>query len=167
MCVCRLPFRDAPAGKQEHRRWLVRIGRGEYVWPAPLLESEPGGSGDEMKNKGLVRCQGARRVVGRLLVRDLVHRATVCECWTDEWMYGEPRAGQSILIHNSIVTRCYSYVFMVLCYSFFYMRLLDEDRINVVQGRGCREDVVNLGAGYAIIGGTCVLVDRGCGWTSV
>ena len=52
-------------------------------------------------------------------------------------------------------------MFMVLCNCFFlYTGLVDAGRINVLLGRGCREDVVSLGAGDAIVGGTCV-VDRG------
>ena len=62
----------------------------------------------------------------------------------------EARPGQvgRFLVHNSIVTRCYSYMFTVVCNSFFNMHLLDADKINVVLGRG-REDVVNFGAGSA------------------
>jgi hypothetical protein len=52
-----------------------------------MYESGPEGSGYDL---GLGRCQGAKRIVGKLLVRDTVRRATVRELWTDELMCGEP-----------------------------------------------------------------------------
>ena len=60
---------------------------GEYVWPQ--LEPEPERSGNEWKRAGSARCQGARRMVGKRLVRNPVNRAMVCSLWADQWMGSE------------------------------------------------------------------------------
>ena len=80
--------------RKERRRWLVGIARGEYVLARDRVR--PAGAGGIRRDVGLVRCQGARRMVGRLLVRDPVRRATVRELWTDEWMCGNPIQGRLV-----------------------------------------------------------------------
>jgi protein-serine/threonine kinase len=75
-------------GVLERRQWLMRIARGEWEWPGGELERdgvvEDGG---ELVGERLVESQGARRMVGRLLVRDPRKRARVSELWDDEWMW--------------------------------------------------------------------------------
>jgi protein-serine/threonine kinase len=73
--------------RMQRRKWLMQIARGEYRWPSDVLN---GVSGDEneLRGPGLVKSEGARRLVGRLLVRDPVRRAAIEELWNDEWMLG-------------------------------------------------------------------------------
>lgn len=66
----------------------MRIARGEWTWPeAPEGEVE---DGEELEGPMLARCEGARRVVGRLLVRDYRKRARIADLWEDEWMREDP-----------------------------------------------------------------------------
>ncbi|KAF9464616.1 kinase-like domain-containing protein [Collybia nuda] len=82
------------AGRAERRHWLMRIARGEYEWPEHAGE----GAGDvdlqgddELMGRGLVDSAGAKRLVGRLLVRDPRKRARVADLFGDAWMGGEGR----------------------------------------------------------------------------
>lgn len=73
-------------GVFERRQWLMRIARGEWEWPGgELLERVEGE--EELVGERLVESRGARRMVGRLLVRDPRKRARVAELWDDEWMW--------------------------------------------------------------------------------
>ncbi|KAI0628759.1 kinase-like domain-containing protein, partial [Trametes polyzona] len=70
----------------ERRALLVRIAKGEYSWPeAPSSDDNSG----ELKGAALVKSEGIRRIVGRLLVRDPRKRARVADLWDDEWMHGD------------------------------------------------------------------------------
>ena len=64
----------------------MRIARGEWEWPLPCVD---GGGEGELVGTGLVRSEGARRVVARLLVRNPRKRGRVGELWGDVWMGGE------------------------------------------------------------------------------
>lgn len=74
-----LPFSDPPAtspappspsvhGQNQRRAYLLRIAQCQYD-PRELSE-------------------GARRIVGKLLVRNPANRARVAELWSDPWMRG-------------------------------------------------------------------------------
>ncbi|KAG5643563.1 hypothetical protein DXG03_000657 [Asterophora parasitica] len=94
-------------GKEGRRAWLMRIARGEYEWPlgpascaitetgAPATQTgteekeEEEGKGKELIGPALAHSTGARRIVGRLLVRDPRKRARIAELWGDTWMGGE------------------------------------------------------------------------------
>lgn len=81
------PRRDE---RSERRALLMRIANGQYSWPelptSKIGEREESG---ELRGVELVRSEGVRRVVGRLLVRDPKKRAKVAQLWEDEWMNGE------------------------------------------------------------------------------
>ena len=76
----------------ERRQWLMRIARGEYEWPGDQGEgveesrSEVKKEKDELVGSGLIHSQGARRIVGRLLIRDPRKRARIGDLWDDSWM---------------------------------------------------------------------------------
>jgi protein-serine/threonine kinase len=80
----------------ERRHWLMRIARGEYEWPGDLgegveesqteVEVETEKEKDELVGSGLIHSQGARRIVGRLLIRDPGKRARIGDLWDDSWM---------------------------------------------------------------------------------
>ena len=80
----------------ERRHWLMRIARGEYEWPGDQgegveesqseMEVEKEKEKDEFVGSGLIHSQGARRIVGRLLVRDPKKRARIGDLWDDSWM---------------------------------------------------------------------------------
>ena len=90
-----LPCASAGCRLGMHLSAKGSAGGGWSESPGGRLESEPEGSGG-LKGEGLVRCQGAKRMVGRLLVHDLVCRATLRELWTDEWICGEPIQGRLV-----------------------------------------------------------------------
>jgi protein-serine/threonine kinase len=87
-------------GTGRRRQWLMRIAKGEYEWPVCDCWDEfgIGGTesnaavkekvGEELIGRRLVESEGARRMVGKLLVRDPKKRARVSELWGDEWMFG-------------------------------------------------------------------------------
>lgn len=74
----------------ERRQWLMRIVKGEWVWPShdPTGESGSvvGEREGELRGAQLTKSAGARRVVGKLLVRDPSRRARIVDLWDDEWM---------------------------------------------------------------------------------
>ena len=76
----------------ERRHWLMRIARGEYEWPGDQREGAESQSEVEEKEKDglvgsdLIHSQGARRIVGRLLIRDPRKRARIGDLWDDSWM---------------------------------------------------------------------------------
>ncbi|KAJ3514169.1 hypothetical protein NLJ89_g2523 [Agrocybe chaxingu] len=84
----------------ERRHWLMRIARGEWTWPSddadgvdeaiPTNEVDRHMEEDEEELVGprLVKSQGARRIVSRLLVRDTKKRARIGDLWDDPWMNG-------------------------------------------------------------------------------
>lgn len=83
-------------GLAERRHWLMSIARGEWVWPGDEMggkEDDSSGVGvntgeEELVGSELVKSQGARRIVERLLVRDPRKRARIVDMWEDEWMFG-------------------------------------------------------------------------------
>ena len=76
----------------ERRHWLMRIARGEYEWPGDQGEGAEGSQSEteveknELVGSGLMHSQGARRIVGRLLIRDPRKRARIGDLWGDSWM---------------------------------------------------------------------------------
>ena len=78
----------------ERRHWLMRIARGEYEWPGDQGEGAEESQSveheetekDELFGSDLIRSQGARRIVGRLLIRDPKKRARIGDLWDDSWM---------------------------------------------------------------------------------
>ena len=78
----------------ERRHWLMRIARGEYEWPGDQgddveesqSEVEKEKEKDELVGSGLIHSQGARRIVGRLLIRDPRKRGRIGDLWDDSWM---------------------------------------------------------------------------------
>ena len=75
------------------KHWLMRIARGEYEWPGGEGVEEESQSHveeeeekDELVGSGLKHSQGARRIVGRLLIRDPMKRARIGDLWDDPWM---------------------------------------------------------------------------------
>lgn len=78
------PRRDERA---ERRALLMRIAKAEYSWPAaPEASLE---STTLLRGLGLVRSEGAQRIVNKLLVRDPRKRSRVQELWDDEWFSDE------------------------------------------------------------------------------
>ncbi|KDQ59710.1 hypothetical protein JAAARDRAFT_629863 [Jaapia argillacea MUCL 33604] len=96
---------DERARSRERRSWLVRIAKGEYVWPEPptpppisptsdssSVEGVEDGLGvwDEvLRGEELIRSVGIKRVVGRLLIRNPEKRAKVGDVLGDEWVCGD------------------------------------------------------------------------------
>ncbi|KAJ3755901.1 kinase-like protein, partial [Lentinula raphanica] len=71
----------------QRRQWLMKIARGEWHWPEAENESRPSSvAGSELRGHDLVHSSGAKRAVGRLLVRDPSRRARVKDLWDDEWV---------------------------------------------------------------------------------
>ena len=66
----------------------MRIARGEWEWPAEMSDAK-GEEGEELTGPALVRCEAAKRIVSRLLVRDPRKRARIQDLWEDEWMRGD------------------------------------------------------------------------------
>lgn len=58
-------------GERERRSWLLRIAKGEWTWP-------------DTEEKDV--WDGARNMVGRLLLRSRRKRATLQDVWGDEWL---------------------------------------------------------------------------------
>lgn len=87
---------SSAGGAVGRRQWLMRIAKGEYDWPelsvigegVGQVQEEGEGEGGELIGRRLVESEGARRMVGRLLVRDPKKRARVGELWSDEWTGG-------------------------------------------------------------------------------
>jgi protein-serine/threonine kinase len=86
----------------ERRHWLMRIARGEWTWPgvqsgeqeeATALPSDRAAASAELVGARLVQSLGARRIVGRLLVRDPRKRARIADLWDDAWMRGGGEEG--------------------------------------------------------------------------
>jgi serine/threonine protein kinase len=96
LAACRLPFDARPPGapavqtSRDRRKMLIKIASGEYAWPG----LEPYATDDEaaaarLSGTALARSPGIRRVVARLLVRDVTQRSTMANLWEDEWMWDE------------------------------------------------------------------------------
>ncbi|KAG2020913.1 CAMK/CAMKL/GIN4 protein kinase, variant 2 [Coprinopsis cinerea AmutBmut pab1-1] len=74
----------------ERRAWLMRIAKGEYEWPEVPSDAAAVEDGDgELVGPRLALSEGAKRVVGRLLVRDPKKRARIVDLWEDDWMRGD------------------------------------------------------------------------------
>ncbi|KAF9533612.1 kinase-like domain-containing protein [Crepidotus variabilis] len=78
----------------ERRHWLMKIARGEWVWPDGgggedvEMPAEQDGDHSELVGQHLARSNGAKRIVERLLVRDPKKRARIVDLWQDVWMCG-------------------------------------------------------------------------------
>lgn len=79
----------------ERRQWLMKIARGEYEWPSSASESTAdvatnghADDAEELVGQELVKSEGVKRIVGRLLVRDPRKRARIMDLWNDGWMWG-------------------------------------------------------------------------------
>ncbi|KZT03478.1 kinase-like protein [Laetiporus sulphureus 93-53] len=91
------PQREAKrrdAIRMERRALLMRIAKAEYSWPEQEEEGDGIADGGEeqdgrLTGTALVRSQGLRRMVERLLVRDPKKRSKIIDLWEDEWMHGE------------------------------------------------------------------------------
>ncbi|KAF8655813.1 hypothetical protein AX16_002898 [Volvariella volvacea WC 439] len=77
-------------GVAERRAWLMRIARGEWIWPTSSGSAEESMDCEDgvLVGKRLVESAGAKRMVERLLIRDPTKRANMEELWDDEWMQG-------------------------------------------------------------------------------
>ncbi|THH20053.1 hypothetical protein EW146_g1241 [Bondarzewia mesenterica] len=95
----RLPFDPVEGGDKAARKaWLMRIARGDYVWPenhelarpsptrAEKGHEDEDAAEQEVCGSALGMLPSVRRIVARLLVRDSRKRARVSELWDDEWM---------------------------------------------------------------------------------
>jgi protein-serine/threonine kinase len=91
-----LPFDSPPPpmdaeAERARRKWVLRVVRGEWSWPAmdgdgaPAVEShrepEP-----ELHGAALVSIAAAQNLVARLLVSDPSRRTRVSALWDDPWM---------------------------------------------------------------------------------
>lgn len=72
--------------RTQRRQWLMRIAKGEYSWPE-LGNDEPLPK-EELIGPRLALSRGARRIVGKLLVRNPTKRARIADLWNDPWMEG-------------------------------------------------------------------------------
>jgi protein-serine/threonine kinase len=81
---------DAPPtdldAERARRRWVLRVVRGEWTWPAPAVDEQVQG---EPRGVQLMRLGAVRDVVARLLVSDPRRRARVGALWDEPWMHGE------------------------------------------------------------------------------
>ena len=94
LVVQKLPFGEGVVGnksagerpdKTERKKWLMRIAKGEYSWP------EVGNAESalaDLVGPSLASSCGAKRIVGKLLVRDPGKRARIADLWADPWMKG-------------------------------------------------------------------------------
>ena len=82
------PPADADA-ERARRRWVLRVVRGEWAWPAPVVGELDQG---EAHGVQLGRLGAVRNVVARLLVSDPRRRARVGALWEDPWMMGHGEA---------------------------------------------------------------------------
>lgn len=84
--------RSGAGGERERRSWLLRIAKGDWIWP-------------NMDGKDI--WTGARKMVERLLVRSRRKRASLQDVWTDDWLEAkhtweeEMRLGQ-VLDRNGV-----------------------------------------------------------------
>ena len=138
---CRLGMH--PPAKGSAGGWLVGIAR-EYV---RVRAAAAGGI------RGGVRVRGGWWAGCWFVIRCVV-RPSGSSGRTSGCAGSPSRAGWSILSSGfDCVTRCYSYMFMVLCNSFCTCKFvcsLDIDGIKVVSGRGYREYRVNFGTGVCV-----------------
>ncbi|KAH9024129.1 kinase-like domain-containing protein, partial [Lactarius hengduanensis] len=85
---------DAPPADAEaeraRRRWVLRVVRGEWTWPAAAAAA---GEEGEARGAQLVRLVGVRDVVARLLVCDPRRRARVGALWDEPWV----RQGEAVV----------------------------------------------------------------------
>ncbi|KAH9015987.1 kinase-like domain-containing protein [Lactarius pseudohatsudake] len=80
------PPADADA-ERARRRWVLRVVRGEWAWPAAAGEE------GEARGAQLVRLVGVRDVAARLLVCDPRRRARVGALWDEPWV----RQGEAVV----------------------------------------------------------------------
>jgi protein-serine/threonine kinase len=72
--------------ERARRRWVLRVVRGEWAWPAPAVDEQAQG---EPRGVQLMRLGAVRDVVARLLVSDPRRRAHVGALWDEPWMHGD------------------------------------------------------------------------------
>lgn len=70
----------------ERRQWLMKIARGDWVWPESSSSPQSEDSNAILRGVTLSRSVGARRIAERLLVRDPSRRSRVIDLLGDEWM---------------------------------------------------------------------------------
>ncbi|KAN0140648.1 hypothetical protein V8E53_001475 [Lactarius tabidus] len=81
---------DAPPAdidaERARRRWVLRVMRGEWTWPAPAVDEQAQG---EPRGVQLMCLAAVRDVVARLLVSDPRRRAHVGALSDEPWMHSE------------------------------------------------------------------------------
>ena len=70
----------------ERRHWLMKIARGEWVWPGEETDEVDVNEDGELVGHTLRKSKGSRRMVEKLLVRDPRKRARIADLWDDIWM---------------------------------------------------------------------------------
>jgi serine/threonine protein kinase len=91
-----LPFDSPPPpvdaeAERARRKWVLRVVRGEWSWPAmdgdgaPAVESH-GEPEPVLQGAALVHIAAVRNLVARLLVSDPNRRARVSALWDEPWM---------------------------------------------------------------------------------
>lgn len=91
-----LPFDSPPPpmdaeAERARRKWVLRVVRGEWSWPAMDGDGAPavenlGEPEPELHGAGLVRIAAVRNLVARLLVSDPNCRVRVSALWDEPWM---------------------------------------------------------------------------------
>lgn len=119
--VCRrLPFgegamgirgerEEGNGGVADRRRWLMKIAKGDYSWPEHHEHSRVIATDHEereLRGMDLVRSEGAKRVVGRLLVRDPSKRLSIGELMRveEEWVSPVDRGGDEDMGGDGTIT---------------------------------------------------------------
>ena len=81
----------AGTGLAKRRHWLMKIARGEWVWPGEEtdpVERAVVDDNDELVGPTLRKSKGSRRIVEKLLIRDPQKRARIVDLREDVWMCG-------------------------------------------------------------------------------
>lgn len=86
VCLYELACRSLPFGSEDQadrRKWLFSIALGQYTWPNEHADSP---SGEERMGHSLSFSPDIRRVVSKLLVRDVKKRTAVADLIDDPWV---------------------------------------------------------------------------------
>jgi len=91
------PPKDAET-ERVRRRWLLRVVRGEWSWPAipqdpvdTLMDNGAAAESDEeLRGPDLVRITAVKNLVANLLVSDPRRRAHISALWDEPWMRHVP-----------------------------------------------------------------------------
>ncbi|KAH9961053.1 kinase-like domain-containing protein [Russula dissimulans] len=86
------PPKDAEM-ERARRRWLLRVVRGEWSWPAisqdpvdTLMSDGAAAESGELRGPDLVRITAVKNLVAKLLVSDPRSRARISALWDEPWM---------------------------------------------------------------------------------